>query len=202
MKELINLFEKYSLDKLQHRYENLYYNILKDNIDNIKNLLEIGIGTIDETKASNMYGYKLGISPNYTFGNSLRAWRDYLPNANIYGIDVDENTMFQEDRIKTFCSSSMDKNNMDKILSNIEKLDLIIDDGLHTLEANLTTLEIVFPYLKDGGYYVIEDVNERPDCDIVDFYKDERFLKIIEGREWTVHADVYPESTRVIVIKK
>jgi len=200
MQELINLFKKYSLDKLYHRYENIYYNILQE-ID-IKNLLEIGIGTIDESKVSSMYGYKVGAAPNYTFGNSLRAWRDYLPHANIYGIDVDENTMFEEERIKTFCSSSFDKENMDKILSNIGKFDLIIDDGLHTLEANLSTLEIVFPYLKDGCYYVIEDVNERPDCLIQDFYQDERFLKIIDGREFVVHEDVYPEFTRVIVIKK
>lgn len=200
MIDLIKLFEKYSLDKLYHKYQHIYYDILKDN--NIKNLLEIGIGTIDETKVSNMNYHKAGVAPNYTFGNSLRAWRDYLPNANIYGIDVDENTMFEEERIKTFCSSSMDKNKMDKILSSIGKFDLIIDDGLHTLEANLSTLEIVFPYLKDGGYYLIEDINERPDCYIVDFLKDERFLKIIDGREWALHADVYPENTRVIVIKK
>lgn len=200
MIELVKLFEKYSLDKLYHRYENIYYNITQK--IEIKNLLEIGIGTTDATKVSNMNYYKVGVAPNYTFGNSLRAWRDYLQNANIYGIDVDENTMFEEERIKTFCSSSMDKNQMDKILSSIGNFDLIIDDGLHTLEANLSTLEIAFPYLKDGGYYVIEDINERPDCLIQDFYKDERFLKIIDGREWEVHADVYPETTRVIVIKK
>lgn len=200
MNDLVKLFEKYSLDKLYHKYQHIYYDILKDNT--IKNLLEIGIGTIDETKVSNMNYHKIGVAPNYTFGNSLRAWRDYLPNANIYGIDVDENTMFEEERIKTFCSSSMDKNQMDKILSTIDNFDLIIDDGLHTLEANLSTLEIAFPYLKDGGYYVIEDINERPDCYIQDFYQDERFLKIIDGREFIVHADVYPETTRVIVIKK
>lgn len=202
MQELIDLFRKYSLDKLYHRYEDLYYEILKDNKHNIKNMLEIGIGTIDETKVSSMYGYKINLAQEYTFGNSLRAWRDYLPNANIYGIDVDENTMFEEDRIKTYCSSSFDKDKMDKILSNIDKFDLIIDDGLHTLEANITTLEIVFPYLKDGGYYVIEDVNERPDCLINDFLKDERFLNIVNGRTYTIHENLHPHFTRVITIIK
>jgi hypothetical protein len=202
MKDLVELFEKYSLDKLYHKYQDLYYNILKDNINNTKNLLEIGIGTIDENKVSSMYGFKVGLAPEYTFGNSLRAWRDYLPNANVYGIDVDENTMFEEDRIKTFCSSSMDKDKMDKILSNIDNFDLIIDDGLHTLEANITTLEIVFPYLKDGGYYIIEDVNERPDCLIDDFLIDERFLNIVNGRTYTIHENLHPHFTRVITIIK
>ena len=202
MQELIKLFEGYSLDKLFHKYENLYYEILKDNRYKIKNLLEIGIGTIDETKVSSMYGYKVGIAPEYTFGNSLRAWRDYLPNANVYGIDVDENTMFEEERIKTFCSSSMDKDKMDGILSTLDKFDLIIDDGLHTLEANVNTLQIAFPYLKDGCYYIIEDVNERPDCYIEDFLKDERFLNIVNGREYTIHENLYPHFTRVITIKK
>lgn len=200
MTELVRIFEKYSLDKLYHKYENLYYDILKT-ID-IKNLLEIGIGTIDETKASNMHHYKTNSASTYTFGNSLRAWRDYLPDANIYGIDIDENTMFEEERIKTFCSSSMDKDKMDSILSGLGTFDLIIDDGLHTLEANLTTLEITFPYLKEGGYYVIEDINERPDCLIENFLRDSRFLNIIKNHNYTIHNNVHPEFTRVVVIKK
>lgn len=200
MIELVKLFEKYSLDKLYHKYENLYYDILKET--SIENLLEIGIGTIDPSKESNMHHYKVTGAYDYAFGNSLRAWKEYLPNANIYGIDIDENTMFEEDRIKTFCSSSMDKDKMDSILSGLGAFDLIIDDGLHTLEANLTTLQIAFPYLKDGGYYVIEDINERPDCLIEDFLRDSRFLNIVKDHSYTVHDDVHPEFTRVIVIKK
>jgi len=29
-------------------------------------------------------------------------WREYFPNANIYGADIDETILFQDERIATF----------------------------------------------------------------------------------------------------
>jgi hypothetical protein len=201
MNELIKLFEKYKLDKLLNKYHNLYCDLLNDKKEIYKNILEIGIGTIDETKPSNMGFYKL-LEKDYTFGNSLRAWRDYFTNANVYGIDVDENTMFEEERIKTFCSSSMDKDTMDNILSKLPQFDMVIDDGLHTLEANLETLKIVFPYLKNGGIYVIEDVNQNRDWYIEKLLADNRFINTIGECDYTVHDNFDAVFTRVIVIYK
>ena len=202
MNELVAIFEKYSLDKLMNKYDKLYVDLLEKKKDSFKNILEIGIGTIDKDKKSSMYIYKLFDAPNYTYGNSLRAWRDYFTNAKIVGVDVDENTMFEEERIQTFCSSSFDKEKMDKILSKLEQFDLIIDDGLHNMNANLDTLEIAFPYLKDGGLYVIEDVNQHDDWYIDELLKDNRFLKIVKGHKYFVHEGFNQDFTRVIVINK
>jgi hypothetical protein len=202
MNELIKLFEKYKLDKLRHKYHNLYWDLLNDKKEIYKNILEIGIGTIDETKPSNMFAYKNELEQDYTFGNSLRAWRDYFTNANIYGIDVDENTMFEENRIKTYCSSSMDKYTMDNILSKLPQFDMVVDDGLHTMEANLETLKIVFPYLKNGGIYVIEDVNQYGDWYIEKLLVDDRFMNTIGDCDYTVYENFNVIFTRVIVIYK
>ena len=38
------------------------------------------------------------------------------------------------------------------------KFDIIIDDGWHWDEAQKKTLSNFFPYLKDGGIHVIEDI--------------------------------------------
>ena len=202
MNELIKLFEKYKLDKLRHKYHNLYWDLLNDKKEIYKNILEIGIGTIDETKPSNMFAYKNELEQDYTFGNSLRAWRDYFTNANIYGIDVDENTMFEENRIKTYCSSSMDKYTMDNILSKLPQFDMVVDDGLHTMEANLETLKIVFPYLKNGGIYVIEDVNQYGDWYIEKLLVDDRFMNTIGDCDYTAYENFNVIFTRVIVIYK
>jgi hypothetical protein len=35
--------------------------------------------------------------------------------------------------------------------------DLIIDDGCHNTIAQQTTFGFLFPYVKNGGYYIIED---------------------------------------------
>jgi hypothetical protein len=202
MNQLVEIFQKYSLDKLMNKYDKVYVDLLDTKKDIIKNVLEIGIGTIDKEKDSSMYVYKQNDAPQYTYGNSLRAWRDFFVNANIVGVDVDENTMFEEERIKTFCSSSFDKKTMNKILSGLDKFDLIIDDGLHTMEANLRTLEIVFPYLKDGGMYVIEDVNQHDDWYIDELLKDDRFTKTIKGCKFNVYDGFNEKFTRLIVINK
>lgn len=200
--ELVDIFQKYSLDKLHNRYDKLYIELLNGTKNKFKNILEIGIGTIDEHKSSSMYGYKSHISPNYTFGNSLRAWRDYFVDANIYGIDIDENTMFEEERIKTFCSNSADESKMNKILSDLPLFDMIIDDGLHNMEANLETLKNCFPYLKSGGIYVIEDVNQLDDWYIDDLIIDNRFLEVVKGNEYSIHADFTENYTRIMTIIK
>lgn len=202
MNELVKIFQKYSLDKLMNKYDKVYFDLLDSKKGNITNVLEIGIGTIVKDKESSMYIYKQNDAPQYTYGNSLRAWRDFFLNANIVGVDVDETTMFEEERIKTFCSSSFDKKNMNKILSGLDKFDLIIDDGLHTMEANLRTLEIVFPYLKDGGIYVIEDVNQHDDWFVDELLKDDRFLKTVNGYSFKVYDGFNENFTRIIVITK
>jgi len=202
MQELVSIFQKYSLDKLHNKYHELYHNLLNQKKEEFKNILEIGIGTIDESKSSSMFGYKNNLFPNYTFGNSLRAWRDYFLNAKIVGIDVDENTMFSEERIETFCSSSFDELNMKKILSNLDKFDFIVDDGLHNMDANLNTLKILFPYLKDGGIYVIEDINQIGDWYIDNLIIDDRFISTIGKCKYTVYDNFNESYTRVIVINK
>ncbi len=63
--------------------------------DNIRKVFECGIGSVDETLVSNMT----------TFGKSgalLRMWKDYFPNAQIFGADIGSKVMFSEERIFTY----------------------------------------------------------------------------------------------------
>jgi len=80
---LTELMDKYGSDKgTFHGYTNVYENILNKKRHNIELVLEIGIGTNDPNLPSTMGKYG---KP----GASLRAWRDYLPNAQIVGLDID-----------------------------------------------------------------------------------------------------------------
>lgn len=90
------------------------------------------------------------------YGHSLRMWKEYFPNAFIDSIEIIPELCFEEERIKVYCG---DSNSID-IANNFKDnfFDVIIDDGLHTFESQLNTLEIYFPKLKKGGIYVIEDV--------------------------------------------
>ena len=94
-------------------------------------------------------------------GASLRVWKEYFNNAQIIGADIDKRILFQEDRINTYEVNQLDPSSIKNMWSKIKRnnFDIIIDDGLHTLEAGLTFFLNSFEKLKEGGIYVIEDVD-------------------------------------------
>jgi SAM-dependent methyltransferase len=151
--ELKNLLNSYGSDKASiHNYHLVYGEILAGR--GCLGILEIGLGTKNRDTVSHM-------GEAGTPGGSLRAFKAFLPGAQIYGADVDRRILFQEDRIKTFFVDQTDLNSFEELERNIDgKLDLIIDDGLHAPNANLAVLVFSIGKLKAGGWLVIEDINE------------------------------------------
>ena len=154
--ELSELFRKYGSDKDRNGYSHLY-SILFDKLKNNElNVLEIGIGTMVRGACSSMKDY---MPDTYLPGASLRAWSDYFINSKIYGMDIQEDTQFSENRIQTYICDSTNVNNVDDVMKNLNiKFDIIIDDGYHLDQAQRETLSNFFPYLKEGGIYIIEDI--------------------------------------------
>ena len=93
-------------------------------------------------------------------GGSLRAWRDFFPNAIVIGADIDQEILFSEERIQTFFLDQTDPESIKKFWKDLklEKFDVIIDDGLHEFEAGRTLFESSYEKLRDGGIYIIEDI--------------------------------------------
>ena len=158
-----NLLNKNNSDKANnpnkprfHNYDYVYNHIFNNlGVENKLNVLEIGLGTNDTSIASNM-------GENGTPGASLRAFKEYLPNANLYGADVDKKILFQEDRIQTAYVDQMKKEtfqDLKKEFDNI-KYDLVIDDGLHNVCANLNTLKFALENLNVNGWVIIEDIGK------------------------------------------
>lgn len=148
--ELGELFTRHGSDKsTQHNYHHLYASILGPRREENLALLEIGLGTNHDDVVSNMGS---GARP----GASLRAWRDYLPNASIFGADVDSRILFTEDRIQTRYVDQTHPETFDTMGMPI--LDMVIDDGLHSPHANLATLAWAIGQVRAGGWIVIEDI--------------------------------------------
>src|SRR5579859_2257302 len=151
-----DLFDQYGSDKgnAHHQYHLLYGALLAST--NASALLEIGLGTNNVNVVSHMSSHG---SP----GASLRAFRDYLPSAQIYGADVDRGILFDDERISTFF---VDQTNLDSFSTLSAalpaELDLIIDDGLHSPNANLATLAFGLNRLKINGHFLVEDI--RPEA--------------------------------------
>ena len=94
-------------------------------------------------------------------GGSVRAFRDFCPNAKIFGADIDKKILFEEPRIKTYYVDQTSSSSLRELGKKIGKgFDLIIDDGLHAPHANLEVLIFGTNLLKQNGWLVIEDINK------------------------------------------
>ncbi len=81
----------------------------------------------------------------------------YFPNSRIFGIDIHDKTYHDEERIKTFQGSQTDANFLKRIVEEIGRVDIIIDDGSHYNDHIITSFKTLFPLLAHKGIYVVED---------------------------------------------
>ena len=133
----------YRTDKINSHNYSCHYMSHFDQFKHRKiKLLEIGVG-----------GYQ---NPN-SGGKSLRMWKKYFPEAEIFSIDIYDKSPLEEYRIKIFQGSQVDNDFLDEVIKKIGDVDIIIDDGSHINEHVIETFKQLFPKLNDGGIYVVED---------------------------------------------
>jgi len=138
----------------RHNYTTVYNALLSDWRQKQIDVFEMGIGT-------NNTGFAFNMGKNGTPGASLRGWGYYFPNAQIFGADVDRGSLFAEEQIKTYYCDQLDSSaiqNMWNEIGNAKKFDLILDDGLHTYDANISLFVNSIDKLSKNGYYIVEDV--------------------------------------------
>lgn len=94
-------------------------------------------------------------------GGSLQMWKDYFgPKAKIFGIDVNPKCKeLEEENIKIFIGSQSDRKFLNEVKKSIPKVDILIDDGGHTMEQQIVTYEEMFDQVKDNGVYLCEDLH-------------------------------------------
>lgn len=126
-----------------HRYTPHYERHLRHLKNERFTLLEIGIG-----------GYKR----EGQGGASLRMWQAFFPNARIIGLDLQDKSFANDERITTYQGSQTDEAVLKEIVDHADNLQVIIDDGSHQNEHIRRTFEILFPTLPAGGVYAIEDM--------------------------------------------
>jgi len=155
-KGYLDFFSKTPYIWKPRNYAEFYFKLFDHCKDQIRLVFECGIGSNNPNIESNMTS---GGKP----GASLRVWKDYFTNAEIYGADVDKDILFTEDRIKTFEVDQTKKDSIEKMWQQINKrdFDIIIDDGLHNYEAGITLFENSFEKLRKNGIYIIEDVSNK-----------------------------------------
>jgi len=144
--DLNSLFNKYQSDKgteigPKHSYASFYEKYLEPIKNNSLLILEIGV----------------------CHGKSLNTWYEYLPNSIIIGLDIEDKSKYNNDRIYTFqldqSQPSQLVNFYNECISKGYEFDVILDDGSHHMFDQQITLGYLFPLLKSKGIYFIEDLH-------------------------------------------
>lgn len=94
-------------------------------------------------------------------GGSLKMWRTYLgERSHIYGMDVEAACRaYEDERISIFIGDQEDRATWKRFREQVGAIDVLIDDGGHTVEQQRVTLEETLPHLNPGGVYLCEDVH-------------------------------------------
>ena len=139
MNQLQNYFNNNN-GRLIHKWDH-YFEIYDKHFSRFKNneivILEIGVSQ----------------------GGSLQMWKDYFGDrAKIYGIDIDPRCKsFEEKNIEIFIGSQSDKKFLKDVIEKIPKLDILIDDGGHSMKQQIVSFELLFDHIKENGVYFCED---------------------------------------------
>jgi hypothetical protein len=148
--------------KLKHNYTRFYEKYLKAFREKSPRLLEIGVAN----------------------GSSLKMWSHYMKNAIIDGLDIDPNC-------GTLCKGYDNINIIVASASEAQlsaKYDIIIDDGSHVSTDVRRNFDNLWPLLKAGGFYFVEDTlctntltqaKYNPLRDLKDYSRNE-YLKLID----------------------
>jgi len=138
MDELTKLAVKHGTDKWgKHSYSPYYYDLFKDRKNSVSKVLEIGVAE----------------------GAGMRMFRDFFPNAMIYGAEIDPDRVISEDRIITYeCDQYSNSDLLNLIDHTGTDIDLVVDDGSHIPDHQIYTATSLMSVLDPGVIYIIEDV--------------------------------------------
>jgi hypothetical protein len=133
-------------------------------------------------------------------GGSVEMWRDYFGAATrIYGIDINPDARQQQDIVtKVFIGDQQDRGFLRSVVREIGRPDVVIDDGGHTANQQITAFEELYPALSAAGLYFVEDTHtslwrgrfmDRQDQQSFLQYS---FARCAQLMEWTGKAENFP----------
>lgn len=123
-----------------HHYGDAYESLFSGNPlsmyrGNIKLMMEVGIAD----------------------GSSLCAWRDIFPNALCVGLDIHHSDKAHGERLEFHIGDQRSKEDCERAALPGRQFDFICEDATHQLENTLLTLYWLWPFVKPGGLYVVEE---------------------------------------------
>lgn len=91
-------------------------------------------------------------------GNGLRAWAEIFPNAEVLGTDSYSTTIEPCRPFRVLIGDQGCPGDWLEIIPQLPPLDVVIDDGNHQPHGQCVSVAALWPILKPGGIYIVEDV--------------------------------------------
>ena len=124
-----------------HKYSDLFASLFDPIRESVLNVTEIGVSA----------------------GQSMLMWHDYFTHATIHGVDIViyasvRKAMASLPRAKLYKLGSTNTIKLERLGLAPASMDVILDDGDHYPLSQMHTLTLWWPFVRVGGYYIIEDV--------------------------------------------
>jgi Methyltransferase domain len=94
-------------------------------------------------------------------GGSMQMWRHYFgPDAKLFGVDINPGCKrFEEPGVQIFIGDQGDREFLRSLAKTLPAIDILIDDGGHTMQQQIRTFEELFPHVAPHGVYLCEDLH-------------------------------------------
>lgn len=94
-------------------------------------------------------------------GGSLQMWKHYFGRkARIIGVDIDPRcAAFTEKRIDVVIGDQENRRFLRDLRDKVGPIDVLIEDGGHTMTQQINTFEVLWPAVRPGGVFLLEDLH-------------------------------------------
>ncbi len=108
-------------------------------------------------RGTDVHILEIGVS----HGGSLEMWKEYFgPKARIFGADINPQCKkLEAENVKIFIGDQGDRKFLRRLASEIPRIDILIDDGGHSMRQQIATFEELYKKVSEQGVYLCEDTH-------------------------------------------
>ncbi|MBS0603524.1 MAG: class I SAM-dependent methyltransferase [Verrucomicrobia bacterium] len=94
-------------------------------------------------------------------GASVKMWEEYFKNADLHFMDITFQAVeYFSNRSQYHLCDQASPDQLQRFIQSTDgNFDIILDDGGHTMDQQITSFMTLFPHVKSGGMYIIEDLH-------------------------------------------
>ncbi|MGB0498656.1 MAG: hypothetical protein ACPGID_09980 [Rubricella sp.] len=155
---LTDLADRFGSDKgsRKHRYTELYHMLFLPYRDRPITFMEMGL-QIGGPEHGNPASRETTDVP------SIRMWLEYFTRARIIGLDISDFSAFEADRFEFIRCDMDERANIAAATAGIDAFDIVLDDASHASHHQQNAFLELFPKVRPGGLYIIEDLRWQPE---------------------------------------